>query len=233
MTQATPNPFLAMFEDPERARTYSDGPKKFTPGFSDVHTMVSVLIRERVANDARILVHGAGGGLEIEALADANPGWGFVGVDPAKPMLDEAEARLKSSMDRVTLHHGYIDTAPEGPFDAATSLLTLHFLEADERIETLRQIVARLKPGAPLVAVHSSFAQNKSDRELWLSRYEAFAVASGVAPDFARNARQAVASMSTIFESEQDMAIMREAGLTAVSTFYSAFTWSGWVGYAR
>ncbi|MEM7098684.1 MAG: class I SAM-dependent methyltransferase [Pseudomonadota bacterium] len=229
---ATSNPFLEMFENPEHARNYSEGPLKFTPGFADVHKMTSILIGERVTQDAQILVHGAGGGLELEALALTNPFWRFVGVDPAKAMLDEAQARLESVMDRVTLHHGFIDTAPVGPFDGATSLLTLHFLEASERLETIRKIVARLRTGAPFVAVHSSFAQNEPDRNLWLSRYERFAVASGVDPNRAKQAREAVGSMSTTFEPEADMQLLKDAGLTDVATFYSAFTWRGWVGYA-
>ena len=225
------NPFVEMFNDPERVQAYADGPAKFTPGFADMHRMVSVLIRERAGSQASVLVHGAGGGLELEALAKANPDWTFAGIDPAKPMLDAAERRLGQRMDRVNLHHGYIDTAPEGPFDAATSLLTLHFLEVDERVETVREITQRLKSGAPFVAVHSSFPQAEPERELWMSRYEGFALASGVDQEMAQGARQAVTAMSTMLEPHQDMQILERAGLIDVQGFYSAFTWRGWVGY--
>lgn len=146
-------------------------------------------------------------------------------------MLDAAEARLGALMDRVELHHGYIDTAPTGPFDAATSLLTLHFLTAEERVETMAKIVQRLKSGAPFVVVHSSFPQAAPDRELWLSRYEAFAVASGVEPEVANHARKAVAASSTMLDPDQELQILRDAGLSSVTAFYSAFTWRGWVGY--
>ncbi len=194
--------------------------------------MTNVLLSECVTDNASVLVHGCGGGLELEAFANHNPTWILVGVDPAKPMLDEASARLSEHMDRVFLHHGFIDTAPSGPFDAATSLLTLHFLPTEERVATIRKIAERLKPGAPFIAVHSSFPQDESARALWMSRYEAFAVASGVDPDMAQNARQAVEAMTTIYEPEQDMNMMTEAGLERVSLFYTGFTWAGWVGYA-
>lgn len=232
MKKESSNPFVAMFEDPERASVYADGPAKFTPGFSDVHRMVNVLIREGVKSDAHLLIHGCGGGLELEALAVTNPHWRFVGVDPARPMLDEAEKRMNSLMDRVSLHHGYIDTAPTGPFDAATSLLTLHFLDEDERTETLSKIVARLKTGAPFIAVHSSFPQQEPDRTSWLQRYAAFAVSSGADLEMAEAARQAVGKMTTAFDPARDMQIFKNAGLTRVTEFYSAFTWRGWVGYA-
>lgn len=220
-----------MFEDSERVGTYADGPPRFTPGFFDVHRMVGVLIRERAPKDARILIHGAGGGLEIESMARANPDWHFAGIDPAKPMLHAAEARLGPLIDRVELHHGFIDNAPAGPFDAATSLLTLHFLEIEERIETVSKIAQRLTRGAPLVVVHSSFPQADGERETWLSRYEAFAIASGVDTETAHNARKAVSASSTMLEPDQDLQILRDAGLSDVTAFYTSFTWRGWVGY--
>ncbi len=224
--------FQAMFEDPERVRSYSDGPKHFTPGFADVHRMVNVLLQERAPTDARVLVHGAGGGLELEAMASANANWQFVGVDPAQPMLDAAEERLGELMERVQLHHGYIEDAPAGPFDAATSLLTLHFLGEAARIETIKQIVDRLKPGAPFAAVHSSFPQGEHERALWLSRYAQFAMAAGVPAAMAEQAKVAVGAMNTMYEPDQDLRMLEAGGLVNVATFYAAFTWRGWIGYA-
>jgi len=40
-------------------------------------------------------------------------------------------------------------SAPDGPFDAAACLLTLHFLAQDERRQTVREVYRRLIPGAP------------------------------------------------------------------------------------
>ena len=231
-SEQQPCDFLAAFSDLEQAARYGDGPPRFVPGFADLHRMAGVLIRERAPTDAKVLIHGAGGGLELRAFAEENPRWTFVGVDPAEPMLKQAEALLGPLMKRVRLHCGYIDDAPEGPFDAATSLLTLHFLDADERRRTVSEIVRRLKPGAPVVAAHSSFPQSPPERETWLSRYSAFAVASGAAPEMAEKAREAVAVFPPLFDPERDADILREAGLLDVTPFYAAFTWRGWVGYA-
>src|SRR4029079_8209048 len=129
---------------------------------------------------------------ELKALAAAEPRWTFAGVDPAPAMVKLAEQALRPFNARVQLQQGYIDDAPDGPFDAATCLLTLHFLDADERRRTAREIHRRLRPGAPFVAAHSSFPQADSDRAQWLSRYAAYAIASGAHPDKANNARAAV-----------------------------------------
>ena len=97
-------------------------------------------------------------------------------------MLKLAARTLGSLASRARLHQGYIDDAPEGPFDAAACLLTLHFLDTAERLRTLSEIRRRLKPGAPFVAAHSSFPQDEGERAQWLSRYAAFAIASGADP---------------------------------------------------
>jgi tRNA (cmo5U34)-methyltransferase len=224
--------FLDVFENPDQAARYGEGPVKFVPGFSDVHRMVNTLIRERTPETANILVHGAGGGLELEVFARENPRWTFVGVDPAKPMLDVAADRLGPLMARAQLHHGYIDDAPEGPFDAATSLLTLHFLNADEYRKTVKEIVRRLKPGAPLIVVHSSFPSGGVDREISLSRYQTFAIASGVDPEMAEKARDAVSANLPRITPEQNVKLLQSSGLQDVVSFYSGFAWHGWVGYA-
>jgi len=111
-------------------------------------------------------------------------------------------------------------------------LLTLHFLAPEERRRTAIEIRRRLKPGASFVAAHLSFPQGEGERALWLSRYAAFAIASGTDPGQAHNARTAVEARLKLLSPEQDEAVLRDAGFLDVGLFYSAFTWQGWVAYA-
>ena len=224
--------FLSFFADPEAVARYAEGPPRFVPGFDALHRMTSILVAERVPSDARVLVLGAGGGLELKAMAEAHPAWRFVGVDPAEAMLNLAADILGPLADRVELVQGYIEDAPEGPFDAAVCLLTLHFLSQADRQRTAEAIRRRLKPGAPFVTAHGSFPQGRGERSLWLSRYAAYAVASGAEAEQASSARDAVDAHVDMLSPEQDEAVLRAAGFADVSLFYAAFTWRGWVGYA-
>lgn len=223
--------FLDMFADPAAVANYAEGPPRYVPGLADLHRMTGILLAEHVPQGAHILVLGAGGGLELRALARAYPGWRFTGVDPAAAMLDLAKAALGSDAHRAELVEGYIDDAPPGPFDGAVCLLTLHFLPAEERTRTATAIHARLKPGAPFVAAHSSFPQDGS-RGRWLDRYAAFAIASGADPAQANGAREAVDTSLNMLAPEADEAVLREAGFRDAALFYAAFTWRGWVSYA-
>jgi tRNA (cmo5U34)-methyltransferase len=220
------------FADPHAVTRYTEGPPRIVPGYDAMQRMTTLLLAERVQANARILVLGAGGGLELKAFAQANPRWTFDGVDPAAEMLKLAERVLGPLASRARLHRGYIVDAPNGPFDAATCLLTLHYLTDEERRRTVAEVHRRLKPGAPFVVAHFSIPQGEGERALWLSRYAAFVVASGIEPDKAANARAAIDTQLTILTPEQDEAILREAGFSNISLFYAGFTFRGWVGYA-
>lgn len=226
--------FVRAFADPAVVSRYAaEGPRRFLPGLDALHRMTAVLLRERAPANAHVLVLGAGGGLEVKALAQAEPGWTFTGVDPSGEMLRAAQETLGPLASRVTLVQGYIDDAPLDRFDAATCLLTLHFLDAPERTRTVTEIHRRLKTGAPFVAAHSSFPQRPQERHVWWSRFEAYAIAAGADPAHAAMARAAnTAASATMFDPEADEAILRAAGFSDASLFYAAFTWRGWIGHA-
>lgn len=220
------------FNDAKAVSSYADKTSRLVPGYADLQKMAALLAAEQAPEDANVLVVGAGGGGELKAFAQAYPQWRFVGVDPAKAMLDLAEAALGPLLSRVQLHHGYVDTADQGPFDAATCLLTLHFLTAEERRHTLAEIHRRLKPGAPFVMAHMSFSQTPGEREVWLSRYVAFASASGVNPEDARTAATAIGEKLPFMAPEDEESLLAEAGFKGTQLFYAGLMFRGWVTYA-
>ena len=211
---------------------YAEGPPRQVPGFASLHRMVSMLLAERAPANACVLVVGAGGGLELKALAEAHPGWRFDGVDPSADMLDLARQAVGPHSGRIDLHHGYIDATPEGPFDAATSLLTFHFIPREERMETLRQIRRRLRPGAPFVLAHISFPQTEPERSAWIARHVAWSAAEGTSEAQLEASRQAIGTRLSILAPEEEEAMLREAGFSGVGLFYAGLSFRGWVAYA-
>ena len=212
--------------------SYADGPPRQVPGFHGLHRMARMLLAERVPADGRVLVLGAGGGLELRAFAEAQPGWSFDGVDPSADMLRLAAEMTSPYADRIRLHEGYIADAPEGPFDGATSILTFHFIAQAQRLETLRQLHRRLKPGAPLVLAHISFAQTEPERSMWIARHVAFGAPDGVDPAQLQSSREAIGTRLSILAPEDEEAMLREAGFSGVSLFYAGLSFRGWVAYA-
>lgn len=211
------------------ATGYADNARRQVPGLDGLHRMTALLLGERVPSAGRVLVLGAGGGMELVALAEAQASWTFDGVDPSADMLEKAAQATAAYGDRVRLHEGYIAEAPEGPFDGAVCLLTFHFIARDERLATLREIHRRLVPGAPFVVAHISFTQTEPERSLWIARHVAF---GGTAPERVEAAREAIGTRLTIVSPEEEEAMLTEAGFSGVSLFYAGLALRGWVGTA-
>lgn len=219
---------MSHFHDPSMVANYQDGPPRFVPGFVDMQRMACVLLAGLAPADARVLVLGAGGGLELKAFAERQPAWTFDGVDPSPAMLELARDALAAHADRVRLHLGYVDVAPPGPFDAACCLLTMHFMPVAERAQALAAIHGRLRPGSPLVVMHMSIDGDAHARERWMARDEAIVVAGGVEPVMARRRREGLLQTLTVLTPEQDEALLAAAGFREVELFYAGGIFRGW-----
>lgn len=209
--------------------SYLDGPPRQVPGFDGLLRMTTQLLREKIEGSGKILVLGAGGGLEIRAMAESNATWQFEGVDPSQDMLDLAAETVSPFAGRVQLKHGYIDSASQGPFDGGTCLLTMHFVPHEERLSTLVQIRERLKPGAPFVMAHISFPQAEPERMAWIRRHVTYA---GTAPENVEASMQAIATRLTILSPEDEESLLQQAGFSGAQLFYAALSFRGWVAYA-
>lgn len=219
------------FSDPAVVARYVEGPRRSVPGLVVMHDLVEQIMAETVPDDGRVLVVGAGGGLELTHLAQRHDGWTFDGVDPSAEMLRLAQKTMGPLAARAALHEGYASDAPEGPFDAATCLLTLHFLAGEERLRTLREIRRLLRQGAPLLTFHHSVPGGAA-RTAWLQRYARFAATPGVDPAQIARSVAELSERLPILSPEEDEALLHEAGFKDVDTYYAALTFRGWLAYA-
>ncbi len=217
------------FSNAAMIATYADETPRKVPGLADLHRMAMLLLSEQAQKAAHILVVGAGGGMEIKAMAEAQPDWAFTGVDPSAAMLDLARRNIEPFNNRIELIEGIVDAAPSGPFDGATCLLTLHFLDKSERLLTLKRIHRRLKPLARLVVAHHSMPSGTAEH--WLARSVAFADRTNVDWEKAKTSAVAMARLPLLSVAGEE-ALLREAGFSDVQLFYAAFSFRGWVANA-
>lgn len=227
MSEPTATPFSGSM-----AANYAEGPRRQVPGFDSLHRMTGMLLAERVPSDGRVLVLGAGGGLELAYFGQTYPGWQLDGVDPSADMLEAAQKLLGQLGLKARLHLGTIDAAPDEKFDGATALLTFHFIAKAERVATLRALKRRLNPGAPLVLAHISFSQDEPERSQWITRHVAYGAPIGTPPEQLRLSEHAIGSRLHILAPEQEEANLAEAGFTGTQLFYAGLSLRGWVAYA-
>ncbi|MBM7331237.1 class I SAM-dependent methyltransferase [Agrobacterium sp. S2] len=215
------------FVDQATVASYVENVRRIVPGLDDLHRMAMLLLAEEAPEAAHILVVGAGGGMEIRAMAEARPAWRFTGVDPSGPMLDLAHEMLQPVADRVDLRKGTVAQAPDGPFDGATCLLTLHHLDGGERLRTLEGIRRRLTPGANLIITEHTAPD--PDPVRWMTRSVAFGDRDGLDWEKAETTGRMMIERLTLLSPADEESFLREAGFTEIALFYAALSFRGWI----
>ncbi|TWC41533.1 hypothetical protein FBY03_102282 [Pseudomonas sp. SJZ079] len=74
--------------------------------------MAALLLAEKVHEQGRVLVLGAGAGLELKVCCLVRPDGRFVGVDPSADMLALARQPLGELSAQVELRESYSDATP-------------------------------------------------------------------------------------------------------------------------
>lgn len=220
------------FADPDNARSYAaSGPRPFVPGFDAMHAMSVQLLEETMSTNGHALVLGAGGGHELRAFYRARPEWRFTAVDPSPEML--ASARDSLAQAPITWIEGYVEDAPDGPFDGATCLLTLHLIPDDgQKRSTLLEIGRRLKPGAAFILVDNCLDFGSPDADRGLARYLTYARSQGTPQEALSSLRSELPAKSESIDEVREVELLQQAGFRDIELFYAGLSWRGWVAFA-
>ncbi len=130
------------------AAGYDERIHKTFPFYETIHTAINAVLRVCLKPESELLIVGTGTGAILE-LGKTNPGWRFLGVDPAQPMLDLAKEKIQAAGlgERVHLLNGYVDDLPaDRLYDGATVAMVLHFVPDDGgKLKLLCEVAKRLK----------------------------------------------------------------------------------------
>jgi tRNA (cmo5U34)-methyltransferase len=209
--------------------------EQFIPGRRAIFVIVESAFLELLpASGARILVVGAGGGEEILRLGTDNPTWSFVGIDTSEPMVDVARRRLDASPvgQRAAVRTMPIDKLDERDFDAATCILTAHFVPDDgAKLDFLKAIRARLKPGAPLAIVDGVGVAGEPETELLRRIWVRHAIRNGVAADMARSNGDNFKKVAVVSAAREEQ-LLAEAGFKNLVPIFRGLAIQGWLAFA-
>lgn len=139
----------------DRARNYDEFVQRWIPGYSHLIGQIPLVLTDQLQEDkGPILVVGCGTGNELISLTNAQPNWELWGIDPSPEMVALAHHKL-SNYPRVQIREGTLEDLPlplDPIYRGASLLLVLHFIPDDgSKLRLLRELAARLRPGAPLI----------------------------------------------------------------------------------
>lgn len=216
----------------EFSKEYDDISHKIIPAYHSIYELTQHLLREKLGTEARILVAGAGTGKEIIDCLQNNPRWSFTGFDPAESMLSLARKKVATASleNSITLVRGLINDVAEKDFDAATSILVMHFLPDDgTKSNFLKDIADKLKPGAPIVLVDL-------EGDIGSDEFNTLNAAWKNHQLFRRGDNDMVREEFVIREKEVHFipqnrieSLLEEAGFIKVHKFFKAYLFGGYV----
>jgi tRNA (cmo5U34)-methyltransferase len=214
---------------------YATLAEQFIPGRRAIFAIVEASFLELLDDGpARILVVGAGGGEEILRLGLENPSWSFVGVDTYEPMVDLARRRLAGTPvgARSDIQTKTIDQLDEKGFDAATCVLTAHFVPDDgSKLAFFEAIHARLKPGAPLAIVDGVGVAGEAQTELLRRIWRRHAVRNGVSEEVAESNAQNFKKVAVV-SAERQEELLTSAGFQDLVPIFRGLAIKGWLAFA-
>jgi tRNA (cmo5U34)-methyltransferase len=177
-------------------------------------------------------VAGAGTGKEIIEWLQSNPHWTITGFDPAEAMLSIARKKVAAASleNNIFLVRGLINDVAEEDFDAATSILVMHFLPDDgTKLDFLKSIADKLKPGAIMVlfdlegevgsAEYSTLNDAWKDQQIF-KRGDA----DRIEEEFLRREKEV-----HFIPQERIESLLEEAGFINIHKFFKAYLFGGYV----
>lgn len=229
--------FEDQFEDGKHPplESYAVLAEQYIPGRRAIFAIVEASFIELLpAGAAKILVVGAGGGEEILRLGSENPDWSFVGVDTYEPMVDLAKRRLAASpvASRSNVHTVAIEHLDDNGYDAATCILTAHFVPDDgSKLAFFKAIHARMKPGAPLAIVDGVGVAGEPQTELLRRIWKRHAIRNGVAAHEAEKNAQNFSKVAVV-SGERQEELLTGAGFKDLVPIFRGLAIKGWLAFA-
>jgi Methylase involved in ubiquinone/menaquinone biosynthesis len=220
------------FFNKDAAKSYDEKNAKLSKISDCMHFLTGLALRDLPA-DARILCVGAGTGAEILPLAQANPGWKFVALEPSLDMLNICRERMAQAdvSDRCEFVHGYVqDYKGPAEFDAALSILVAHFIKREERLPFFKEMTARLKRGGYLVNAEISFDLDSPEFPMMLEGWKGVQTLMGATPESLAALPTVLRDVLTVVPPEQTEAWLRQAGVESPVRFFQAMMIHGTMG---
>lgn len=216
----------------EYARAYEGVIRFVCPGYDNLYRMEEGLLHTLLGEQAHVQIAGAGGGMEVQTFAPANPNWRITGVDPSAVMIESAQAKVTANglHDRVQLHRGFVHDLPaEAQFDGAACNLVLHFLPVEEKLGLLQSIYDRLKPGAAFLCSSMFGELDKEDFHLNIRALYRMVLQSGFPQDKLDAMKSSLNGEMILLSEEETADLLRQAGFEKMSRFHTGLHISGWV----
>jgi tRNA (cmo5U34)-methyltransferase len=221
---------------PITADEYDRAAQLALPGYEAMHTMVLACLQAYLPESADLLVVGSGTGMELARLGNACPQWHFLGIDPSEKMQAIAKQKMSHHQlsHRVKLIQGYTQDLPTDIlYNAATSILVMHFIPPSDKLQFLQSIAQRLHPSAPLVLVDVFGEKQSQELKQLMPILHAYWNAMGFPPQKQQELLAAFDQGVYPLAETSILNLLEQAGFEKTMRFYTGLWVGGWLAFKR
>lgn len=220
----------------EMTSEYDRGIRRTFPAYDQLFRVVHAYLHTELDAASHLLIDGAGGGTELTVFGPTHPQWHFTAVDLSDTMLQLA--KQKSEQVELTNRIQFILGTPQNvqgtSFDAATSMLVLHFIEGyEEKLAHLQAIRKRLNTGAPFVlsAVYGDkeSAEFQQLYQIWKAYWHH---TTNLSAEKIEEMGNTLLSQSILPE-EDICSLLQAAGFGQITNFFKTNFFGAWVCVAE
>lgn len=216
---------------------YDEMARMSIPGYEALHTMVLSFLHSKLPQKAKLLIVGAGSGMELVTFGKANLQWELLGVDPSSNMLTIAQQKIEQQnlSNRVKLFQGYTHELSETPlYDAATCILVMHFLPDDgSKLELLQSISQRLKPSATLILVDLFGEKGTETFEQLAQVWKLYSKEMGMSVQMIEKREKAKQEGIYPIPEPRVLELLEQADFGNIMKFYTGLLFGGWIATKR
>ena len=218
----------------EYGEEYEELARRVIPGYETLFPMVAALLDPDLPVRGRVLVVGAGTGIELVTLKWARPDLSLHGVDPSRQMLDLARHRVEEAgnVNEITYQLGYAQDVVVPPlFDAATLINVLHFVPHDgegSKASLLKAIAERVKPEGVFVLFDLQGDPRSDEYAQYMPAWQRYWTLMGMNPEEKPHFQERIRTGIHFASPEHTVALALDAGFEAARPFYKSFLYGGW-----
>lgn len=155
--------------------------------------------------------------------------WRLIGVDESREMMTSAMSKVNGNTQYEWVANRIQDFEFPLKTDLVISVLTMQFIEPDDREAVLRKAYQSLKKGGALILVEKVYAESGQIQDIFNQIYQDEKQDSGFTTEEIRRKEQSLRSVMTPMTRKENEELLRTVGFSQQEAFFRHFHFMGWL----
>lgn len=217
--------------DAKVAQVFDDMVSRSVPFYDEMQRMTCELAKNFAEPGTDIYDIGCSTGttlLDLDRVVSANVG--LVGIDNSAEMIEKARSKLEQAslshnwrLEHADMHHDL----PIKNASVVTMLLTLQFVRPLHRSRIMEQIYRGLNENGCVILIEKLVVEDSRLNRMFIDHYYDFKRGNGYSDTEIAKKREALENVLVPYRLDENRALLKDAGFTAVEEFFRWYNFSG------